>query len=291
MTAMRHHPYSLPRTLAVLATALTPLPAQGDMGPYGVKVRQEAASMADKLGAMVDRSLEFTDERGYPLKLSQFFPGQRPVILDLGYFGCPRICGAVMHGMVDALGQLALEPGQDYDILSVSIDAREHPELAKAKKESFLVHFAKLHAEEGWHFAVGKEPAIQALTSSVGFRFFWSEHTNSFEHPSALVFLSPDGKVTRVLQALPSEPGKVEFPAGDVKLALLEASEGKLGTFWDKVQLSCLTFDPVTHTYSVTAMTVMRIGGVVTLAAIALMITIMLRREKQRRTAAATVPA
>jgi protein SCO1 len=271
-------PGAIALTLLALAGALA---AQGEMGnPNVVTLQQGAATMGDKIGAMVNPELSFTDERGYPLKLRQFFPGTRPVILDLGYFGCPGLCGAVMGGMVDALNQVDLEPGKDYEILSISIDPRETSELAKAKKDAFLVKLTKIGGAEGWHFAVGKEAAVKELADSVGFHYFWAEHDNRFDHPAALVFLSPKGQVTRVLQGTTFDPG-------DVKLALTEASEGRLGTFWDRIVLSCLTFDPRTHSYSLTVMTIMKVGGAVTLVVLALMIIIMLRREKKRHLTAA----
>jgi protein SCO1/2 len=243
--------------------------------PNVLDVRQEAAAMQDRLGAVVNGELTFTDSRGYPLKLKQFFPGKRPVILNLNYFGCPKMCGEVMNAMVDALNEVALEPGSDYEILSISIDPRETVDLARQKKASFLVKLGKLGAERGWHFAVGDKAAIHELADSVGFRFFWAEHDNRFDHPPALVFLSPEGKVTRVLQ------GTV-FSPSDMKLALVEASAGKVGTFWDQVVLGCLTFDPKTRTYALTAMTVMKIGGAITVLALAAMIYAMVRRERRR---------
>jgi protein SCO1/2 len=267
-------------TLALTCLCATAACQGGEMGTSGFNVRQEASSMQDRIGAEVDRSLEFTDDRGYPLKLAQFFPGDRPVILDLGYFGCPGLCGAVMNGMVEALQDLDLAPGKDYEILTVSIDPREDVELAKQKKAAYLVKFARVGADAGWHFCVGKPDAIKALTSTVGFNYFWAEHDNRFDHPPALIFLSKTGKVTRVLQG-------ASFEAADVKRALIEASEGRLGTLLDRIVLSCLTFDPRKRTYAVTATTVMKIGGSLTVIALAAMITLMIRRERRRAAAAA----
>jgi len=256
------------------------LPAQeGHSSPNRMEIRQEASSMQDRIGASVPRELAFTDERDRPLLLKQFFPGDRPVVLDLGYFGCPGMCGQVMDGMVAALNEVDLEPGKDYEILTISIDPRETPELAKQRKDLFLVKLQKIGGEHGWHFAVGSENSIKTLTEAVGFRYFWAEHDNRFDHPPALIFLSPQGKVTRVLQGTTFEPR-------DVRLALVEASEGKAGTFMDQLQLSCLTFDPVSRTWSLKALTVMKIGGVVTVIGIVVMILLMLRRERGRMPAA-----
>lgn len=261
--------------LAALAMAL---PAQ-EGHRTEIPIRQADSSMLDRIGAAVPRELEFTDDRSLPLKLRQFFPGTRPVVLDLGYFGCPGMCGQVMDGMVTALNQVDLEPGTDYEILTISIDPRETPELAKARKDAFLVKLQKVGGQQGWHFGVGSEAAIKSLTEAVGFRYLWAEHDNRFDHPPALIFLSPKGEVTRVLQG-------TTFAPRDVRLALVEASQGKAGTFFDELQLSCLTFDPVARTWSLKAMTVMKIGGVITVVGLLVMITVMLRRERRRSPAA-----
>jgi protein SCO1/2 len=255
-------------------------PAQDGMSsPNRLPIRQEDSSMQDRIGAMVPRELAFTDERDRPLLFKQFFPGDRPVVLDLGYFGCPGMCGQVMDGMVAALNEVDLEPGKDYEILTISIDPRETPELAKQRKDAFLVKLQKIGGQQGWHFGVGTESAIKTLTEAVGFRYFWAEHDNRFDHPPALIFVSPQGKVTRVLQGTTFQPR-------DVRLALVEASDGKTGTFMDQLQLSCLTFDPVSRTWSLKAMTVMKIGGIATVIGIVVMILLMLRRERRRVPAA-----
>lgn len=262
------------------------LPAQGEGHPSSsiLGVTDPDSSMEDRIGTQIDTTLQFQDERGYPLQLKQFFPGARPVILDLGYFGCPGLCGEVMNGMVDALNQIDLEPNRDYEILSLSIDPREGAEgstLAKDKKDAFLVKLTKIGGQQGWHFATGTQAAIKAITDQVGFRYYWAEHENRFDHPPALIFLSPQGKVTRVLQGTTYQPR-------DVELALKEAADGKLSSLWDTIVLSCLTFDSSKHSYALTAITVMKLGGVATLIALGTIIFVMLRREKKRHAAAAS---
>ncbi|MDO8349380.1 MAG: SCO family protein [Planctomycetota bacterium] len=259
-----------------LALAGGELSAQEGMPPTRtLEARVEDASMRDKTNAQVDANLTFTDERGYPYQLKQLFPGKRPVVLLLGYYTCPAMCGQVMQAAFRALNDVALEPGQDYQVLSVSIDPRETAATAKQRKDAFLPKFAKIGAADGWRVCVGDAENIRQLTETVGFRYYWSEHTNQYAHPPAVIFLTPDGRVSRTIV-------NTEFDPDDLHLALVEASAGKLGTLWDAVRLNCLTFDSRTNSYSMQAMTVMQIGGAITVVALAGMILFMLRKERQR---------
>jgi protein SCO1/2 len=268
------------RCLSVLLLA-TALCAQGPgHAASRLEGRDEGATQQDSVGVMVDRELAFTDERGYPFQLKQLFPGKQPVVLMLGYYHCPAMCGQVLQATFDALSDVSLQPGTDYRVLSVSIDPRETPEVARQRKDAFLRYLTKTGGEDAWRVLVGDAASTEALARQVGFRFYWSESTGQYAHPPSLIFLTPEGKVSRIIVNTVFEPS-------DVRLALVEASHGTLGTLWDRVQLNCLTFDARTGTYSLAAMTVMRIGGAVTVVALAVMIWIMLRRE--RRPAATAV--
>lgn len=262
----------LPLVLACAGLA----PAQGAGMPptSSLEMKEEAASMVDRIGAVVDPALSFTDERGYPFQLRQLFPGKQPVVLLLGYYTCPAMCGQVLEATFRALGEVDLEPGADYRILNVSIDPRETAAVAKDRKEAFLPKLAKTGGDDAWRVLVGDKANIDALCDTVGFRYYWSEHTNQYAHPPAVVFLTPQGKVSRVIVNTWFEPD-------DLRLALVEASGGALGTFWDQVKLNCLTFDSRTNSYSLAAMTLMRIGGAVTLVAIVAMVVVMLRKERR----------
>lgn len=268
------------RLLATLLLLTCPAWAQQPgMPPTStLESREEAAAQLDRIGVVVDPELRFTDERGYPFPLKQWFPGQMPVVLMLGYYSCPRMCGQVLQETFRALSDVDFQPGTDYRILSVSIDPRETPEMAKARKDNFLRRLAKVGGDEAWRVLVGEEAEIDKLTKAVGFNFYWSDATKQFSHPPSLIFLDKNGKVTRILVNTTFEPD-------DLRLALVEASEGKLGTFLDQVRLNCLTFDPRTGSYAVAARTVMSIGGAITVVALGAMIWIMLRNE--RRAAAA----
>jgi protein SCO1/2 len=269
---------SSPLHLLLTAALLTPLGlAQGAGMPPSrtLETTDEGAQQRDSIGRMLDTSLEFVDERGYPFKLKQLFPGEQPVVLMLGYYSCPAMCGQVLDAVLWSLSQVELEPNDDYKILTVSIDPKEDAGIAKQRKAAFLPRLMKTGGDQAWRVLTGTEEASSALAERVGFNYYWSEATKQFAHPPSVIFLTPEGKVSRVIVNTYFEPE-------DMRLALVEASDGTLGSFWDQVKLNCLTFDPRTNTYSVTAMTLMRIGGVVTILALGAMIWVMLRRERNK---------
>ena len=213
------------------------------------------------------------------------FPGKQPVVLMLGYYSCPAMCGQVFDAAFAALSRTDLQPGTDYRVLSVSIDPKETPAIAATRKGVFLPRLLKTGGDNAWHLLVGDEANTKALAESVGFQLYWSEATQQFAHPPSLIFLTPEGKVSRVIVNTYFEPE-------DVRLALVEASNGTLGTFWDEVKLNCMTFDSRTNSYSLAVMTLMRIGGAITVIVLAAMIWIMLRRERQQAAStASTSPA
>lgn len=260
---------------AALLSPLAPAQGPGHSPTKDLEVVDEGAQQLDSIGRMVDRNLQFTDERGYPFSLKQVFPGEQPVVLMLGYYSCPAMCGQVLEAAFWSLSQVDLEPGIDYRILNVSIDPKEGVGVAKNRKTAFLDRLNKAGRDEAWRVLVGDEANSSALAEQVGFQYYWSEATRQFAHPPSVIFLTPEGKVSRVIVNTYFEPE-------DMRLALVEASEGTLGTFWDQVKLNCLTFDPRTNTYSMAAMTLMRIGGAVTVVVLAAMIWIMLRRERRK---------
>ncbi|MFY9341492.1 MAG: SCO family protein [Planctomycetota bacterium] len=263
----------------IAATSLLGAQAPGHAPSRTMEAREEAASQANSIGTLVDRELTFTDERGYPFKLQQLFPGKQPVLLMLGYYSCPAMCGQVLDAAFTALSDVDLQPGDDYRILSVSIDPREDAAVAKTRKQVFLPRLRKTGGDEAWRVLVGDDANTSKLAAQVGFQFYWSKVTSQFAHPPSLIFLTPEGKVSRAIV-------NTGFDPDDLRLALVEASEGKLGTVWDQVRLNCLTFDARTNTYTLTAMTIMRVAGAVTVVVLAVMIWIMLKKERRQTTAA-----
>lgn len=264
------------RSILLLLLSATPLWGQGPGMPptSSLEAKDEAASQQDRIGATVDGNLTLADEFGRPVQLRQWFPGDKPVVLMLGYYQCPAMCGQVLEAAFQALSRIDFEPGRDYRIVSVSIDPNETSAMALNRKQTFLPKLEKTGGDDAWRVLTGTAEATKALADSVGFRFYWSEAARQFNHPASLIFLSQKGVVSRILV-------NTAFDPADVRLALVEASEGKLGTFVDQLRLGCLTFDARTNSYSLTAMTLMRIGGAVTIVVLTAMIWTMLRKERR----------
>ena len=235
----------------------------------------EDITIHEQLDAQIPLDLTFVDDQRRTLQLRDYFKGDRPIIITLNYYRCPMLCGLMLNGMVDALKQISLEPGEDFELLTISFDPLEKPDLAKAKKENYVREYGRRSAQTGWHFLTGNKEDIKTLTSTVGFKYRWVEDRQEWAHPSALIICTPDGRVSRYL-------GGVTFDPQTVRLSLVEASEGKIGTLFDQVFLSCFHYVPRAG-YAASAMGVMRLGGGVTLALIAIIVLPLWLRETTRR--------
>lgn len=259
-------------------------PAPAQVHPSQLQVRSEATSINDRRGAVVNPGLEFVDETGAKVRLGQFFTGQRPVILNMGYYGCPSLCGAVLNGLIDGLKELDLEPGGDFEIVTVTIDPSEKPELARDKKKAALEAYRRPGAAEHWHFLTGEEPAIRELADTVGFGYEWNSHGEQFDHGAGLIFLSPQGKVTNYLFG-------AWFAPRDLRLAIVQASEGTVGSLWDRILLSCYGYDPDARTYNLMVFSVLKAAGGLTVLVLGTMIFLLWRRERRKAGQAAASAA
>ena len=233
--------------------------------------------MDQKLDAQVPLDIRLRDEAGNSVPLEDFFTG-KPVVLTLVYYECPMLCKMTRAGQLRSLKELSLSAGADFTALTVSIDPRERPELAAAAKETTLRTYERPGAEQGWRFLTGEEPEIRRLTDAVGFRYKYDPKTGQYAHPAGLIVLTPEGKVSRYLYG-------VDFPPRDLRLALIEASGGKIGSPTDHVLLMCFHYDPTTGRYGLAIMNVLRLAGVLTVAGIGTAITALIRRERQQRSA------
>ena len=231
------------------------------------------AGLEQKLNAQVPLDAVFRDEHGTARSLGSFFHG-KPVILALAYYECPNLCTLVLNGVLQTADELKFDAGKEYEIVVVSFDARERPALAAAKKQIYIQRYGRAGAGDGWHFLTGDKEAIARLTESVGYRFAYDETTRQFAHPSAIMILTPAGKVARYF------PG-IEYPPRDVRLALIEAARGRVGSLADRVFLLCFHYNPATGKYGLLISRVMQIAGLGTATLLAFFIIWMLRRERQ----------
>jgi protein SCO1 len=226
-----------------------------------------------RIGEAVPLDLAFKDEAGKAVHLRDFL-GRRPVILSLVYFDCPMLCGMTTDGLVRSLRALRLSVGTDFDVLSVSFDPRETPEMASAKKGPVMRQYGRKGGAEGWHFLTGDKASVDALTSAVGFRYVWDADQKQFAHATGVLILTPQGRIARYFFG-------IEYPAKDLRLGLVEASEEKLGNAVDQLLLLCYHYDPKTGRYTATVRNLLRGGAVVTIVAVAGLVLTLLRREKR----------
>ncbi len=225
-----------------------------------------------RLGESVPLDLVFRDETGASVRLSKYF-GKRPVVLSLVYFNCPMLCGMTTDGLVRSVRALRFEPGADYEILSVSFDPRETAEMASEKKRTVMAQYGRQSGPGGWHFLTGDAASVAALTKALGFRYVWDAEQKQFAHATGITVLTPQGRIAKVFFG-------IEYPAKDLRLALIEASEERIGNVVDQLLLLCFHYDPKAGRYTATVRNLVRGGAVITLVLVAGFVTIMLRRER-----------
>jgi protein SCO1/2 len=228
-----------------------------------------------KLDAQVPLDLKFSDEQGREVTLGSLF-GHRPVVLALVYYECPMLCTEVLNGLVSSLQTISFNAGNEFDIVAVSFDPGETPALAAQKKALYVKRYGRPGADTGMHFLTGREDAIHALTNAVGFKYQYDPSTDQFAHTAVLTVLTPAGHVSRYLYG-------IEYQPRSLRLALVEAADGKIGTPVDKALLYCYHYDPETGKYGLAIMNLVRLGGIMTVAAAVSFIVLNLRRQPQAR--------
>lgn len=229
-----------------------------------------------KLNEQISPDIEFKNEDGQTVKLGEYF-GKRPVVLALVYYECPMLCSEVLNGLTGSLKALNFTAGKEFDVVAISFDARENdkPGLAKNKKESYVKRYDRAGTENGWHFLTGTQDSIDKITQAVGFKYTWDEQTKQFAHAGAIMILTPEGKLSKYLYG-------IDYAPKDVKLAIVESSENKIGSPVDQLMLYCFHYDPATGKYGLAVMRVMRVGGLLTLFGLGAMIFVFWRRNKQK---------
>jgi protein SCO1 len=259
--------------LLLVASALQAQTVPGNMGPTAATLPPALQNVGfePQLNAQMPLDLSFRDESGRSVQLREYF-GQKPVVLAFVYYGCPMLCNQVQQGVVGTLRMLSFNPGRDYEVVFISFDSRETPEMAAEKKKAALAHFRRPETDSGWHFLTGSQESIDAATHAANFRYNFSAKTNLFAHASGVMVLTPDGRISRYFYG-------VEYPGRDMRLGLVEASAGKIGTPIDHVLLFCYQYDPTAATYSAAILKIIRLGGVLTILCIVGGILIFRRRD------------
>jgi len=264
----------------VLVLAAASLPAARADRAEPLPAELEGVGVTERLEQQLPLDLPFTDDDGRPVKLGNYFQAGRPVLLDIGYYRCPMLCNLVLNGFIEGLREVpSWVPGDNFEVVVVSVDPLETAKLAKLKKQNYVREYGRPESASGWHFLTGSAESIAALTEAVGFRYQYLEDRNEYAHAAVLMALTPEGKVARYLYG-------VTFDPRTIRLSLAEASEGRSLSALDQLLLYCYHYDPSSRSYSFAAIKIMRAGGVLALIVLGATLASFWMRESRRRRAA-----
>jgi protein SCO1/2 len=222
------------------------------------------------LDEQIPPDLTFREETGTSVRLGDYF-GKKPMILNLVYYQCPMLCGEVLSGLERALRVLQFDVGKEFDVLTISFDPRETPEMATKKKAEFLKRYGRPTAAAGWHFLTGPQESIDALTKAAGFQYQYNDKSSQFAHATAIVVLTPGGKIAQYYYG-------VEYAPKDLRLGLIQASENKIGNLADQVLLYCYHYDPTTGRYGAIVSRILQLSGLVTILVLGVLVTVLFRQ-------------
>lgn len=262
------------------AASAQSLKPAGDGSPILPPPSAKPVSTADvgidqKLNTQIPGDLVFRDDAGEIVTLSKYFQTNKPVLFTLVYYGCPRLCTTVLNEMNKALMPVELNPGKDFEIVVVSFDPREGTDLAYKKKQEYTKFYRRPGTEAGWHFLTGDEANIKKLTETVGFRYAWDEKHQQFIHAGGLMVLTPDGKTSKYFYG-------VDYVPRDIRLSLVEAGQGKIGSLSDQVLLFCFQYDPHSGKYSLAVLNIVKVGGILTVLGLGTFVVMNLRKDRRR---------
>jgi protein SCO1/2 len=244
--------------------------------------RLENVGIEQHLDAQVPPDLTFLDETGKAVKLGDYF-GRKPLILNLVYYNCTMLCGEALAGLTSAMRLVKFDVGNEFDVVTVSFDPRETPAMAAAKKFDYVKRYGRANAAAGWHFLTGQPESINALTKAAGFQYQYDAKSNQYAHATAIMVLTPQGKISRYFYG-------VDFPPKDLRMGLVEASQGKIGNAVDAVLLYCYHYDPETGKYGAMVANILRLAAAATILFIGGLILILWRLDRSvtRKTATKT---
>jgi protein SCO1/2 len=253
--------------VALLLSFLLPARAEAQVSPSTISFDQ-------KLGARAPLEATFRDEAGRDVRLSDYFNRGKPVVLAFAYFECPMLCSMVLNGLVGSLKGMTLEAGRDFELVIVSIDPRDTPERARAKKATYTSLYGRPAAEEAFHFLTGEEPSIKALTEAAGFRYVYDPESGQYAHASGAIVATPGGELSRYIYG-------IDFPPRDLRLAMVEAGQGTIGSATDRLLLLCYSYDEKRGRYSAIALNSVRAGGALTVVLLGGLLFVMGRRRRE----------
>ena len=268
---MPSHPPSFLLALALLFCLLSSTAGAHEARPALLR----DVGLEQRLDAQIPLALAFRDEAGTVVQLGEYF-GARPVILILDYYQCPRLCPLVLDALLVSLRILPLTVGKQFGVLIVSIDARDTPTVAAAKKAQYLERYGRPDTADGWHFLTGEPEAIQRLATTVGFRYTYDAATDQFAHAAGIMIVTPQGKLARYFYGIAYAPR-------ELRLGLVEAAANHIGSPIDQLLLFCYHYDPLTGKYGLAIMNVIRLAGLVTVMGLGVFMGVMFRRDRRQR--------
>jgi protein SCO1/2 len=224
-----------------------------------------------KIGKQLPLDLKFRNEKGDQVTLGDYFKDERPVVISLVYYNCPMLCNMVLDGVTNAIANLKYEIGSDYQVVTISFDHRDTPEMAAQKKSIYARRYGRPGTDEGWAYLVADEPTVREITAALGFRYAYDPERDEFAHGTLTTVVTPQGTIARYFFG-------IEYSSFDLRLALLEASKGKVGSPVEQLLLLCYHYDPATGRYAKAAMNFVRAGGFVTVLGIAWLIMFLNKR-------------
>ena len=256
---------------ALLVFAAAPASAAAEPGADVRPPALREVGIDQRLGESLPLDAPFRDDHGQSVTLGDLFGG-KPVVLVMTYFECPMLCTLVLNGLTKTLKTMNFEPGKEFDVVVVSFDPRDTPELAAKKKATYVAEYGRVATADGWHFLTGDQAAIARVATAVGFRYKWVPEEKQFAHAAAIMVATPEGRMSRYFYG-------VDYAGRDLRLGLIEAADHKIGSAVDVLLLFCYRYDPATGKYGAIVLNMVRIGGVATVLVIGAFMAVMFRRE------------
>ena len=234
---------------------------------------EQKIDVIENLGSYIPLDTVFIDENGNEVELGSFFKKEIPTVLTLNYFECPMLCTLVLNGLAESLKNLTLNAGDDFQVITIDINPNEKTIFANQKKKNYIKGFGLENIKNDWHFLTGNQENIKKVADSIGYIYYYDKQRDEYMHPAAITLLSSEGKISRYLYG-------IEYIVKDLKLGILEASEGKIGSTLDKIILYCYHYDPYKNTYTIFATNVMRLGGIFTIIFLCIMLASYWKNDK-----------